>query len=256
MRWKSHDAVLGSAIAWQEERGGRWVTVVLLTDRPVPRESIGPGQSIDDAVSAAKAQGIAFAITSGGMPLKDDGVRVFYRDGAEIGSTTLTGEGGFEITSQSATQIKGRAVLGAFGVKASKTENAWSVSFDAPVLQGNAKRMDAEGVPLGTDGGQPGKDLQAALQAMRALDYATLATYAAPELATLLRDPATRSKNLKQLQQMTPPESRIIGGLRKGDTAEVYWVQIWPDALDNRCVEDLVLEAGRWRSVATACTPE
>ena len=55
MRWEKSDVVLGNVIAWQEDRGGRWVTAILLTDRPVPRESIGPGKSTGDAVEAAKA---------------------------------------------------------------------------------------------------------------------------------------------------------------------------------------------------------
>jgi hypothetical protein len=256
MRWENHDVVLGNAIAWQEELEGRWVTVVLLTDRPVPRESVGPGLSTSDAVTAAKGQGIAFAITSGGMPLPAKGIDVWFRDGAEIRTSTVTGAGGFDIDSQSATQIKGRAALKAFGITASKNENAWSLSFDAPVLHGDAKRMQAEGEPLGTTGGQPAKDLQAALQAKRTMDFATLSAYASPELAAFLSDPAARSKNLKMLQGMTSPQSRMAGGLRQGDKAQLYWVQIWPDALDNRCIDDLVLQDGKWRTVASACQAE
>lgn len=168
----------------------------------------------------------------------------------------MTGAGGFDIDSQSATQIKGRAGLNAFGAKGSKSESAWAVSFDAPVLHGDAKRVQAEGEPLGATGGQPAKDLQSALQAKRTMDYATLSAYASPELAAFLSDPATRSKNLKMLQGMTSPQSRMAGGLRRGDRAQLHWVQIWPDALDNRCIDDLILQDGKWRSVASACQPE
>lgn len=256
MRWESHEAVLGNAIAWQQELDGRWVTVVLLTDRPVPRESVGPGLSTGDAVKAAKGQGIGFAISSGGVPLVAKGIDVWFRDGVEIREATVTGAGGFDIESQSATQVKGRAGLNAFGVKGSKSENAWSVSFDAPVSLGDAKRMQAEGEPLGSAGGQPGKDLEAALQAKRSMDYATLSAYASPELAEFLSDAAARPKNLKMLQGMTSPQARMVGGLRQGERAQVYWVQIWPDALDNRCIDDMILKDGKWRSLASACQAE
>ncbi len=257
LRFESHEMVLGSAIAWQQELGGRWVTVVLLTDRPIPPESIGPGTSWDEAVLAAKAQGIAFAVRSGGLPVVDEGTRVWYRDGADLRSPTVSGAGGFEIESQSATRIKGRAALNAFGAKGSeKSERAWMVTFDTPVLHGDAKRMQAEGEALGAIGGQPAKDLLAALQAKRTMDYATLSEYATPDLKAFLADPAARPKNLKMLQGMTSPEARTIGGLRQGDKAQVYWVAIWPEGLDNRCLDDLVLENGKWRSQASACTPE
>lgn len=256
MRWENHDALLGNAIAWQEERGGRWVTVVLLTDRPIPRESIGPSHSTSDAVEAAKAQGISFGIASGGVPQAAEGVNVWFRDGAAIRSSALSGAGGFDIESQSVTQIKGRATMHAFLVRGPKDESAWSVAFDAPVLHGDPKRMETEGEPLGTTGGQPGKDLQTALQAQRTMDYAALSAYASADLAAFLSDPATRAKGLKMLQGMTPPQSRIVGGARQGDMAQVYWVQVWPDAIDNRCIEDMALTGGKWRSVASACSPE
>jgi hypothetical protein len=257
MRFENHETVLGHAIAWQQELSGHWVTVVLLTDRPVPTESIGPGASIDDAVLAAKAQGIAFAVMTGGVPLVDEGFKVWYLDGADLRSPTVTGSGGFEIENQTATQIKGRATLNAFGAKgADKSERAWLVTFDTKVLLGDAKRMQAEGEALGATGGQPGTDLLTALQAKRAMDYGTLSQYAAPDLVAFLAEPAARPKNLKMLQGMTSPQSHTIGGLRQGDKAQVYWVQVWPDALDNRCLDDLILEGGRWRSVASACAPE
>jgi hypothetical protein len=256
LRWEKHDAVLSQATAWQEERSGSWVTVVLLTDRPVPREALGPGRSTDDAVIEAKAQGIAFAVTSGGVPSPDSGFNVWFRDGTNIRSTTVTGEGGFEIESQSATRIKGRAVLHANGMKGSKSDSAFDVSFDAPVLRGDAKRMAAEGEPLGATGGQPAKDLQAAQEAKRKMDFASLSAYGSPDLATFLQDKAARQKNLEMLKGMTSPQMRILGGVRSGDRARVYWVAVWPDALDSRCIDDMVFQGGKWRSVATACQAE
>jgi hypothetical protein len=256
MRWEMREAVLNHAIAWQEDRGGRWVTVVLLTDRAIKREALAPDMSADSAMEAAKAQGFAFAVMSGGVPLKDDAIRVWFRDGAEVRSTNVTGEGGFDIVSQSATQIKGRALLGAFGIKPPTTANAWSVSFDAPVLRGDAARMQKEGEPLGATGGQPATDLLAAMQAKRNMDYAALANYASPDMAAFLSDAAARPKNLKMLQSMTSPQARMLGGLRQGDKAFVYWQQIWPDALDNRCIDEMILKDGKWRSIDSACQPE
>ena len=256
MRWEKSDVVLSHAIAWQEERGGSWVTVVLLTDKPIVRQSIGPGKGADEAVEKAKAQGFSFAIASGGVPLASEPITVWFRDGAQIRSANVSGVGGFDIASQSASQIKGRAVMNAFGMNPPKGGNAWSVSFDAPVAHGDAKRMQAEGEPLGAAGGQPGKDLQAALEAKRKMDYAAILAYASPELATYLGDAKARDKNLKFLQRMTPPEARIAGGSMKGDKAKVYWVQVRPDALDSRCIDDMVLVGGKWRSAASICAAE
>ena len=228
----------------------------MLTDKAIPRDTIASAKPVDEAVEAAKAQGFAFAVTSGGVPLKEEGFRVWFRDGAKFRSLTHSGKGGFDIAGQSATQIKGRAMLGGYGVKATTDENAWPISFDAPVLRGNETRMQTVGEPLGATGGQPGTDLLAALQATRTMGFAALSSDASSELATFLNNAAAHPKNLKLLQGITSPKSRIAGGLRQGDSAQVYWIQIWPAARDNRCVDDLILKDGKWRSVASACQSE
>jgi hypothetical protein len=255
MRWENHDAVLANAVAWQEERDGQWVTVVLLTDAPVPRGSLVPGKRPDDLMEETKTQGVAVAIMSGGVPLPQWSFDVGFHDGAATRTATVNGAGGFEIEAQTATQIKGRVVLNPFTAGAND-KNAWSVSFDAPVLRGDAKRMAAEGEMLGSDGGQPGKDLLALQQAKLAMDYGRILAYASPELASFLQDPGARQNNLAMLKGMTSPQARILGGLRKGDTARVYWVQQWPAGIDSRCVDSLLLKDGQWRSIESACQGE
>jgi hypothetical protein len=255
MRWENHDAVLTHAIAWQEARDGHWVTVVLLTDRAVPPGTLAVGKEPGAVLEETGAQGLSIAIMSGGLPLPESGVDLGFHEGDSIRTTRMNGAGGFEIESQSATRISGRVVFSAFTVGA-KDKSAWSVSFDAPVLRGDAKRMAAEGEPLGAGGGQPGKDLLAAQQATLAMDYGALAPYASPELAALLRDVRTRDKNLKMLKNMTAPRARILGGLRNGDKARIYWAQQRPAGLDSRCVDTLVLTDGKWRSVESACQAE
>ena len=246
--------VLAHAIAWQEERDGHWVTVVLLTDQPIP-PALVTGKTAHDLMEETKTQGVSFAVRTGGVPLPEFNFHVGYRDAGRIGTPTATGTGGFEIDSQSATQIKGRAVYQPFVVGA-KDENAWSVSFDAPVLRGDAKRMAAEGEALAPGGGQAGTDLLALQRAKLAMDFAALSAYASPELAAFLQDPAARAKNLAMLKSMTAPQARIVGGLRNGDRATIYWVQQWPAALDSRCVDTLVLKDGKWRSSESVCQSE
>ncbi len=256
MRWANHDAVLSNAIAWQEERDGYWVTVVLLTDRPIPREIVLPGKSPSELMEETGVQGVAVAIMSGGVPLPDTFFDVGFHNDDKTETATINGAGGFEIESQSATQIKGRVVLSPFTIGDKKDDNAWSVSFDAPVLYGDAKRMDAEGEMLGAGGGQPGTDLLAAQKAQLAMDYNALLPYASPETASFLKDPSKREKNLQMLKSMTPPQAKILGGLRTGDKARVYWLQQWPESLDNRCIDTLVLKDGKWCSTESACQAE
>jgi hypothetical protein len=256
MRAENHDTVLNQAIAWQQEMDKQWVTFVLVTDRPIPPASVGPDKSTDNAMETAKAQGIGFVVGSGGLPIHSEGFRIWFRDGAgkvQWGGI-VTGDGGFEIDSQSATRIKGRATMDAVGDQ--KEPTAWSVSFDAPVTHGDAKRMLAEGEPLDPTGGQPAKDLAAAQQARRTGDYAAILAYAAPDVVAFLADPVKRPKNLQLIQDMAPPKLRILGGLRQGDKVKIYWRQLWPDALDNRCVDEMELQGGKWRTVASSCTSE
>ena len=50
MRWEKHDAVLNNAVAWQQEDvDKRWVTFVLLTDRPVPLGLLAETNVLDPA---------------------------------------------------------------------------------------------------------------------------------------------------------------------------------------------------------------
>ena len=226
----------------------------LLTDKAIPRDTIALAKPVDEAVEAAKAQGFAFAVTSGGVPLKEEGFRVWFRDGAKFRSLTHSGKGGFDIAGQSATRIKERAILGGYGVKATTDENAWPISVDAPMLRGNETRMQTVGEPLRAT--QPGTDLLAALQAKRTMNFAALSSDASSELATFLNDAAAHPKNLKLLHGITSPKSRLAAELRQGDSAHVYWRQIWPAARDNRCVDELILKNGIWRSVASACQSE
>ena len=69
----------------------------MLTDKAIPRDTNASAKPVDEAVEAAKAQGFAFAVTSVGVPLKEDGFRVWFRDGAKIRSLTHSGKGGFDI---------------------------------------------------------------------------------------------------------------------------------------------------------------
>ena len=252
MRWKNHDAVLSNAMAWQEERDGHWVTVVLLSDRPVTRKAGVPPQ---DLMEQGKVQGVSFAFLTGGVPLPQSGFDVAYRDGARIGTVTANGTGGFEIQSQSATRVTGRVVYQPFVVGA-KDESAWSVDFDAPVVGGDAARMAKEGEALPSGGGAPGADLLTLQRAKFAMDLATLQAYASPELATFLKDAGARAKNLQMLKSMTAPQARVIGGLKTGDRAALYWVQQFPSALDQRCVDVMALQAGKWRSIESTCQSE
>lgn len=255
MRWNNHDAVLAHAVAWQEERDGHWVTVVLLTDRPVAPAALVAGAMPPALMEESQVQGVSFAFMTGGVPLPHSVFDVGYRDGARIGTVTASGTGGFDIESHSASRVRGRVVYRPFAV-GTKDESAWSVDFDAPIMRGDAKRMAAEGDPLGPGGGQPGIDLLAVQRAKLAMDYTALQAYASPELITFLQDEGARPKNLEMLRQMTSPRARIVGGLRNGDRATIYWVQQFPSARDNRCVDTMELRDGTWRSVDSACQAE
>ena len=68
----------------------------MLTDKAIPRDTNASAKPVDEAVEAAKAQGFAFAVTSG-VPLKEEGFMVCFRDGAKIRSLTHSGKGGFDI---------------------------------------------------------------------------------------------------------------------------------------------------------------
>jgi hypothetical protein len=205
-------AVLAHAVAWQEERDGHWVTVVLLTDRPVAPTALVAGTTPHQLMEKSQAQGVSFA-------------------------------------------FKGRVVYRPFAIGA-RDESAWAVDFDAPVVRGDAKRMAAEGEALAPGGSQAGTDLLALQRAKLAMDYATLLAYASADLATFLQDEGARAKNLAMLKSMTAPQARIVGGLKTGDRALIYWVQQYPSALDNRCVDVMVLKDGKWRSNESACQGE
>ncbi len=71
-----------------------------------------------------------------------------------------------------------------------------------------------------------------------------------------LQDAGARAKNLAIVKSMTAPQARIVGGLKTGDRATVYWVQQFPSAVDNRCVDAMVFKDGKWRSVESACQSE
>ena len=255
MRWNNHDAVLNNAVAWQEQRDGHWVTMVLVTDRAVPPESIKPGVAPDALMENTKTQGIATAIMTGGVPLDDSSFTVGWRDGQEIQTPTVTGAGGFEIESQSATRIKGRLVNSPYTL-GSRAETAWLVNFDAPVLRGDAAKMAAEGDALPAGGGPVGADFQAFQQAKLTMNLSTLTALGTPDLADFLKDAGARAGNLQMLKSMTPPQSKVLGGLRRGDNARLYWAGQWPANADSRCIETLVLKDGKWRSTASACQAE
>ena len=255
MRWSDHDSVLANAVAWQEERDGHWVTVVLLTDRPVPPASIAADAAAAALMTEAKAQGVAFPVMTGGVPPSPLTFDVAYRDGEEINTASTSGAGGFEIETLTPTRIKGRTVMNA-QTTGSRDANAWSVDFDAPVLRGDAARMVAEGESLGDSGGQPWKDFLAAQKAMREMDYKTISSYASKEMAEFLQDESKRERNLAFLKQMTAPSARLLGGIRNGSEATLYWLKENPSGLDSRCVETLVLQGERWRTTASACQGE
>src|SRR5262245_13993229 len=255
MRWNNHDAVLNNAVAWQEQRDGHWVTMVLATDRVVTPQSIAPGVDPAALMESAKAQGLAIAIMTGGVPLDGPAFIVGWRDGQEIHTPTQTGSGGFEIESQSATRIKGRLVNSPYTL-GRKDETAWLVNFDAPVLRGDAARMAAEGEALPAGGGQAGADFQAFQQAKLAMNLSALTALGSPALADSLKDAGARTGTVQMLKSMTPPQSKVLGGLRRGDTARLYWAQQWPAAADSRCIETLVLKDGKWRSTDSACQAE
>lgn len=255
MRWQDHDAVLSNGVAWQEERNGEWVTVVLLTDKAVPRGVIAAGKPAAEIMQEAKTQGISFVVAAGGIPLQDSAVDVAYRDGDEINTATLSGAGGFEITSADAARVKGRALLNPF-TASSRDANAWLVTFDAPVLNGDAKKMKATVTPLPAGGGQPGTDLLALLAARRAKDYNALLPYSPPDVVALLKDSAQRDANLKMFASMTPPQAKILGGWQKGDEARLYWRQQWPAGIDSLCIEQMKLVSGKWQSIESACQSE
>jgi len=255
MRWKNHDVVLNNSVAWQAQRDGHWITMVLVTDKVVPPQSITPGVEPDALMESAKTQGLAIAIMTGGVPLDDSSFTVGWRDGQEIQTATQTGSGGFEIESQSATRIKGRLVNSPYTL-GSKDETAWLVNFDAPVLRGDAAKMAAEGDALPAGGGPVGVDFQAFQQAKLTMNVSALTTLGSADLTNFLKDAGARAGNLQMLKSMTPPQSKVLGGLRRGDSARLYWAGQWPANPDSRCIETLVLKDGKWRSTASACQAE
>lgn len=270
MRWEGHEAALNNAVAWQQEKDGHWITFVLLTDRPVPAGMLVNTSGLDpDRLSrhdqiAQKigAQALLFAVTTGGLPMADDAVTqqisykyyVWYHDGKETRQSALSGAGGIDIESLTADRIKGRAVHGL----AADKDDMWLVTFDVPIIHGNAARMAAEGEALGKGGGQPGADLVAALNAMRKMDYASLKNYASPELAALLNDTAKRASTLEFSQRIAGDSQEILNGLRKGDKASLYWIKKFkdPKVRNSRCTDNMVLLDGKWRSTLQSCGTE
>src|SRR5262245_6864440 len=195
MRGNNHDAVLNNAVAGQEQRHGHRVTMVLVTDRAVPPESIKPGVAPDALMENTKTQGIATAIMTGGVPLDDSSFTVGWRDGQEIQTPTVRGAGGFEIESQSATRIKGRLVNSPYTL-GSRAETAWLVNFDAPVLRGDAAKMAAEGDALPARGGPVRADFQAFEHAKLTMNLSTLTVLGTPYLVDFLKDAGARARNL------------------------------------------------------------
>ena len=251
MRWNNVDAVLSHSVAWQEEQDGRWVTVVVLSDKQVDPSLVEPGKPAPEVMREANVQGIAFSVMSGGVPPPSPAFMVGFRDNGEFAHATMSGVGGFEIQELSALIIKGRTMANAvtFG---SRDENAWLVDFDVSIIRGNLKRMTAEGEALGPGGGAPGADLIAAEQAKLAMDLKALSQYASDDLLAFVKG----SKELQLLKGMTAPQRRILGGLRTGETARIHWVQQRPNALEMRCVDTMVLKGGRWRSTESVCQSE
>lgn len=254
-RYQDKPLKLAHAIAWQEKKEGHWVTIVLVTEQPVPRESITEGVSAFSVMNGAGVQGVSIAVMTGGVPLAPTTWEVGTRDQSGISIANVTGVGGIEIESQSATQIKGRLVASPV-TYGSRDKDAWLIAFEAPVIRGDAKQMAAEGEALGPTGGQPGKDLLASEQAMLAMDFAAISAYASPVMSKFLADPAARAKNLTMLKNMTSPQSKIFGGLQKGNLARIYWVKQFPKSLHMRCIDELELIDGKWRSTNSTCQAE
>jgi hypothetical protein len=262
MRWEGHEAELNHGVAWQQMAGdGRWVTFVFLTDRPVPANLLAnpnllnPHESHgEDPMAKIGAQALQFQVTTGGIPgpggLEQD---VWYHEADTLRTSALSGAGGIDIDSLTSDRIKGRAV---HGMPADK--DMWSVSFDIPVIHGNAARMAAEGVALGKDGGQPGKDLIAALDAMRKQDLAVLRNHASPELAAILNDADKRESTLEFMQRLAGDSQQIVNGLQNGNKASVYWLKKWkdPKVRNGRCIDTMVLLDGKWRSSLSNCATE
>jgi hypothetical protein len=267
LRWDGHAAVLQHAVAWQQEdRDGRWVTFVLLTDRPVPPAMLTDTKALDpNQVSQDKeiprtigAQALLFPVMTGGIPVPDgkttqQAYYIWYRDGKLVSSSRISGRGGMDIEILTPSRIKGRTVEGRAG-----EDSAWSVSFDVPITGGNAARMAAQGEALGQDGGPPGKHLVAALEAMRKKDYAALKDYASPDLAEYLKDAGKRDKSMALLQSNAGDSQQIVNGLRTGDQASVYWVKKYNNSKirTTRCTDTMKLAAGTWRSVESNCWTE
>jgi hypothetical protein len=268
MRWEKHDAMLNNAVAWQQEDVDKhWVTFVLLTDRPVPAGLLADTSVLDPArlsredqvAEKAGAQALVFQVMTGGIPVPagkttQRGFDVWYHDGDRLGKSMLSGAGGIDVETLTADRIKGRAIHG----WATDKDDMWSVGFDIPIAHGNAARMAAEGEALGKDGGQPGKDLIAALDAMRKKDYAALKIYASPEMAATLNDAAKRDDTLEFIQRLAGDSQQIVNGLRNGDKASVYWVKKWKDTKvrNSRCTDSMVLLEGKWRSSLSSCATE
>lgn len=253
MRWEGHEAVLDHAFAWQQEKDGHWVTFVLLTDRPISSELLAKVDDLGEVAKRAGAQALLFPVMSGGLPPPRSRIDIWFHDGDKLGSSALSGGGGFDIETLSADHIKGRAVSGW-----AKEANAWQVNFDAPIVHGDAARMAAEGEILGKDGGQPGKDMFVALEAERKKDTAALKKYLTPEVAKNLDDPGARDGMLDMMQRMVPDHPKIVSGLRNGDRARVYWVKNWDDSASRnmRCTDGMVLIDGTWRTSESSCAAE
>ena len=70
LRWNGHAAVLEYAVAWQlEDRDGRWVTFVLLTDRLVPPGMLADTRALDPDQLSQDTQ-IARRIGASGLLLR------------------------------------------------------------------------------------------------------------------------------------------------------------------------------------------
>lgn len=252
MRWEGHEAVLDHALAWQQEKDGHWVTFVLLTDRPISADLVARTDDPGELAEKAGAQALMFPVMSGGLPLSNAGIDVWFHDGDELRTSALNGAGGIYIESLTADHIKGRTISGW-----AKEADAFQVNFDAPIMHGDAARMAAEGEVLGKEG-QPGKDMLAALAAERTKDTATLKKYLTPEMAANLDDASKRDGMLDMMQRMVPDHPRIVSGLRNGDKASVYWVKNWnaTDARNMCCTESMVLIEGTWRTSLSSCGAE
>lgn len=267
LRWADHAAVLRHAFAWQQEdKDGRWVTFVLLTDRPVPPAMLADTNSLDpDELSQDKqiaqkigAQALLFSVMTGGVPVPEGkttqpGFHVWYQDGKDVRSTKASGKGGMDIEMLTPSRIKGRTVGGRVG-----DQDAWSISFDVPIAGGNAARMAAQGEALGPEGGLPGKNMVSALEAMRKKDYAALKDYASPDLAKYLQDAGQRDKGMAALQSNAGDGQQVVNGLRIRDRASVYWIKKDknPKIRNMRCTDTMAFLSGTWRSLKSDCAAE